>query len=88
MRCVSLFPTFSCFTQLRPFSDITNVCFGAETDRDALVALFLSTGSRWRRHGHWNEDYHIGMWYGVQANDERRVERLELGSNKLQGSGK
>ncbi|CAB1109029.1 unnamed protein product [Ectocarpus sp. CCAP 1310/34] len=57
----------------------------AETDREALAALSLWTGSRWRADAYWDTDYHIGSWYGVQANDERRIERLELGSNNLRG---
>lgn len=59
----------------------------ALTDRDALVALFRSTGgASWDKKGNWDTATEIATWSGVQVNDEGRVVKLHLKSNNLQGN--
>ena len=58
----------------------------ASTDREALVALFHSTGGPgWARRGNWDTDAALATWEGVKVNDQGRVVELTLGSNNLQG---
>ncbi|CAN0201479.1 unnamed protein product, partial [Ectocarpus fasciculatus] len=58
----------------------------ASTDREALIALFRSTGGvRWRRRDNWDTDAVLATWYGVEVNDQGRVARLYLEANNLQG---
>ena len=57
------------------------------TDRDALTALFHSTGGTfWNRNLKWNTDAELSQWYGVKVNDQERVVGLSLSDNNLQGS--
>lgn len=59
----------------------------AWTDRDALVALFRATGGeRWVRKDNWDTDAELAEWYGVEANPEGRVVKIDLASNNLQGT--
>ncbi|CAM9407704.1 unnamed protein product, partial [Ectocarpus sp. 13 AM-2016] len=58
----------------------------ALADRDALVALFRSTGgASWGRKDRWDTSAELATWCGVEVNDEGRVVRLSLGSNNLEG---
>ena len=47
----------------------------AETDREALVALYNATnGENWRKNNdNWLSDAPLGEWYGVNTNDDGRV---------------
>ncbi|CAN0020530.1 unnamed protein product, partial [Ectocarpus sp. 12 AP-2014] len=57
----------------------------ASTDREALVALFRSTGGAgWWRRGNWDTDAAIATWDGVNVNDQGRVVKLFLHTNNLQ----
>ncbi|CAN0296333.1 unnamed protein product [Ectocarpus fasciculatus] len=58
----------------------------ASTDREALVALFHSTGGPgWTRRGNWDTDAALATWEGVEVNDQGRVVSLKLVNNNLQG---
>ena len=50
-------------------------CGSAETDREALVALYNATnGENWRKNNdNWLSDAPLGEWYGVNTNDDGRV---------------
>ncbi|CAM9221130.1 unnamed protein product [Ectocarpus fasciculatus] len=56
------------------------------TDREALMALFRSTGGAgWRRRNNWDTDAGLATWDGVEVNDQGRVVGLNLARNNLQG---
>ena len=56
----------------------------AETDREALVALYNATdGENWDRSANWLSDAPLGEWEGVTTDDDGRVTRLQLDNNKL-----
>ncbi|CAM9789641.1 unnamed protein product [Ectocarpus sp. 8 AP-2014] len=58
----------------------------ASTDREALIALFRSTGGAgWRRRGNWGTDAELATWDGVEVNVQGRVVELGLANNNLQG---
>ena len=58
----------------------------AETDREALVALYNATnGENWFRSDNWLSDAPLGEWYGVVTNDDGRVISLTLAYNNLSG---
>ena len=58
----------------------------AETDREALVALYNATdGENWNRSENWLSDAPIGEWEGVTTDDDGRVIALELPNNALSG---
>ena len=58
----------------------------AETDREALVALYNATdGLNWRYSADWLRDAPLGDWGGVTTNDDGRVTELELEYNNLLG---
>ena len=58
----------------------------AETDREALVALYNATnGENWRNNDNWLSDAPIGEWYGVNTNDDGRFIALVLDANNLSG---
>ena len=58
----------------------------AETDREALVALYNATnGENWEYSKNWLSDAPIGEWYGVVTNDDGRVTALVLNFNGLSG---
>ena len=58
----------------------------AETDREALVALYNATnGENWRNNGNWLSDAPLGEWYGVTTNDDGRVIALVFDDNELSG---
>ena len=58
----------------------------AETDREALVALYNATnGENWRNNDNWMSDAPLGEWRGVTTNDDGRVTDLRRGGNELSG---
>ena len=58
----------------------------AETDREALVALYNATnGENWRNNDNWLSDAPLGEWYGVNTNDDGRVKTLAFDGNGLSG---
>ena len=58
----------------------------AETDREALVALYNATdGPNWASNENWLSDAPIGEWYGVRTDDNGRVTWLFLYENRLSG---
>ncbi|CAM9560167.1 unnamed protein product [Ectocarpus sp. 13 AM-2016] len=58
----------------------------AQTDREALVALYNATGvAEWRNNRNWNTSAALSQWYGVEVNSQGRVVKLILGFNDLQG---
>ena len=58
----------------------------AETDREALVALYKATnGENWFGSDNWLSDAPLGEWYGVNTNDDGRVIALDLNFNVLSG---
>lgn len=58
-----------------------------EADREALLALYWSTGGpRWRNQEGWAEGAHdVSTWYGVKVNAYGRVIKLDLCKNALEG---
>ncbi len=58
----------------------------AETDREALVALYNATdGPNWANNENWLSGASIGEWYGVRTDDNGRVTWLSLSDNRLSG---
>ena len=58
----------------------------AETDREALVALYNATnGENWPLNEKWLSDAPIGEWQGVTTNDDGHVAGLKLFRNGLSG---
>ncbi len=58
----------------------------AETDREALVALYNATnGENWRYNDNWLSDAPLGEWHGVTTNDDGRVTVLHLPNLGLSG---
>ena len=56
------------------------------SDRAALVALYDATdGPNWTNSANWLTDAPLGEWYGVTADDDGRVLRLQLQGNRLAG---
>ena len=60
----------------------------ALTDRQALMALYNSTGgSAWTNNTDWDSAQALSMWYGVRVDDASgRVAWLELPGNNLRGT--
>ena len=58
----------------------------AETDREALVALYNATdGENWRTSDNWLSDAPLDDWYGVATDDDGRVKELGLEFENLSG---
>ena len=58
----------------------------AETDREALVAIYNATdGENWNRSDNWLSDAPLDEWEGVTTDDEGRVTKLEVNGNDLSG---
>ena len=58
----------------------------AETDREALVALYNATdGENWTFSDSWLSDARLGEWEYVTTNDDGRVTELDLNFNGLSG---
>ena len=50
------------------------------SDRAALVALYNATGGpNWTDNTNWLSNEPLGEWYGVETNEQGRVEGLRLG---------
>ena len=63
---------------------VLSACSGGETDRDALVRLYLTTdGPRWDRVDNWLSNAPTSEWYGVTTDDNGRVTELRLPDNEL-----
>ena len=59
----------------------------AQTDRDALVALYNSAdGPNWRSATNWNTDKPLDQWEGVSTDRSDRVTSLTLRGNALSGT--
>ena len=60
----------------------------AQTDKDALVALYNATdGANWTTNTNWtSDDEPLSAWSGVTTNSDGRVTRLELADNGLTGT--
>ena len=64
----------------------TEMPASAETDREALVALYNATdGENWNRSDNWLSDAPLGEWYGVDTNNDGRVTVLNLSRTNLSG---
>ena len=78
-----------CLPLIRPNPATARPVLGptsAETDREALVALYNATdGENWRDSANWLSDAPIGEWWGVFTNDEGRVTGLSLRDSGLRG---
>ena len=58
----------------------------AETDREALVALYnAAAGPYWDSTDNWLRDVPISEWYGVTTDGNGRVTELDLDGNQLSG---
>ena len=58
----------------------------AQTDREALVALYNTTdGENWNTSYNWLSDAPLGEWEGVTTNRDGRVTNLDLGGYFLNG---
>ena len=58
----------------------------AETDREALVALYNATdGENWPLNKNWLSEAPLGEWRGVDTDDDGRVIVLFLNDNELSG---
>ena len=58
----------------------------AQTDREALVALYSATdGPNWERKTNWGSGAPLSDWYGVTTNGQGRVVKLSLSFYHLQG---
>ena len=58
----------------------------ANTDRDALAALYNATnGSSWQDNTNWLSNQPLGDWLGVDTDADGRVTRLNLDFNQLSG---
>ena len=64
------------------------VAFGAtNSDRDALLALYDSTGGKgWTRSDNWDTSAPLGDWHGVTTDATGRVTELWLQGNNLRGT--
>ena len=64
----------------------TMVQTSAETDREALVALYNATGGpNWSGNYNWLSDVPISEWEGVTTDGNGRVTELDLYGNQLSG---
>ena len=62
------------------------VSASAQTDRDALIALYNSTGGEnWANNTNWNTDEDISAWFGVTVTGGR-VTELSMRRNNLSGT--
>ena len=56
------------------------------SDREVLKALYGATsGTSWTNSENWTSDLPLDEWYGVEADADDRVTRLDLGDNALSG---
>ena len=58
----------------------------AEADREALIALYESTGgANWENRDNWLSDEPGNRWHGVRTDADGRVTMLDLRDNRLNG---
>ena len=58
----------------------------ARTDREVLEAIYhLAGGPEWSDRTHWLSDLPLADWFGVDADENGRVTRLDLSGNGLSG---
>ena len=58
----------------------------ADTDREALVALYNATGGEnWGNNAYWLSGFPLHSWKGVSTNVDGRVTQLRLANNDLSG---
>ena len=75
-------PAASPTSTVRPPLDATS----AETDREALVALYNATdGESWQRSDNWLSDAPIGEWHWVETDENGRVIWLKILDEGLSG---
>ena len=61
-------------------------CIGSSCDREALVALYESTGGEnWVNSTNWLSDRPLDEWYGVYLDHDGRISDIALFSNGLSG---
>ena len=66
---------------------VATVTAHAQTDRDALMALYHATnGPGWEDRANWGSDRPLREWDGVSTNDAGRVIAVRLNNNNLSGS--
>ena len=79
-------PTATAAPTLAPAAAAPAASGYAETDREALVAIYNATdGENWNRSDNWLSDAPLGEWSRVTTNDDGRVTVLTLISNELSG---
>lgn len=55
-------------------------------DRGVLFAFYEATGGkRWTNSDNWRTKTPLGEWYGIETNDQDRVDVLRMGANNLDG---
>ena len=63
-----------------------NASAGPQNDREVLEVLYDSTGGEhWTNRRNWKTSVSLGEWYGVTADTDGRVTKLDLGGNELTG---
>jgi len=56
-------------------------------DREILIALYEATGGpNWTNNANWLTDAPLGMWHGIEADEEGRVIGVDLIRNNLVGT--
>ena len=56
-------------------------------DREILVALYEATGGpNWRNNANWLTDAPLGMWHGIEVDEEGQVIGVDLTTNNLVGT--
>ncbi|MCZ0940639.1 MAG: hypothetical protein OXJ55_18485 [Caldilineaceae bacterium] len=65
----------------------TSTSTAANSDREALVALYNATGgANWTNNTNWLSDRPLDEWHGVHTDEFGRVTSLMLGTNRLIGT--
>ncbi len=68
-------------------AQLTFAITATDPERDALVALYHSTGgANWTWNTNWLSERPISEWHGVTTDSNGRVTRLDLNFNQLTGS--
>ena len=58
----------------------------AKTDREVLIALYeANDGDNWTNHDAWLTEAPLDEWYGIDIDNNRRVQSILLDNNKLRG---
>ena len=81
-------PSTSSFqTWLLGIANRNGLTCGAETDRQALEALYdANGGAGWHRGTNWKTDAPLAEWHGVTTDADGRVTGLDLRANGLTGA--